>query len=274
MPSPTKPTSSTLYTDVLTQLKALLPTNYIGGLITSRDAGDTDHDVNITAGEARDPTDVESLRLATEITKQIDAAWAVGDDAGGIDTGAVAADTLYAVWLIKRSDTGVVDALFSTSFTAPTMPTDYDYKRLIAAVLTDGSANIIDYTHKDDYFRLIGDIVLDVDDSTITGSTFEVGTLSVPPNCLAHIYGNLLNGGATNVDGILWIKTNGAGEITTAGESFSTVQTNGTFDQLNGIGFVLVDGSSQVQYAASEVAGSARVRIATLGFRMLTRNNP
>ena len=37
----------------------------------------------------------------------------------------MANDTWYHVWLIKRADTGVVDALFSLSATAPTMPANY-----------------------------------------------------------------------------------------------------------------------------------------------------
>lgn len=116
--------------------------NYITGLILSNDT-DADHDINITAGLCKDSTNAEVIELAAEITKRIDAAWSVGDDAGGLDTGSVAADTIYSMWVIKRSDTGVVDVLFSLSKTAPTMPTDYDFKRFIGFVWTlDGAATI------------------------------------------------------------------------------------------------------------------------------------
>lgn len=147
-----------------------LPFNYIGGLITSNDA-DADHDVAIAPGAARSADDLTNLKLAAILTKQIDAAWAVGDDAGGLDTGAVAASTLYAIWLIKRPDTGVVDALFSLSFTAPTMPANYTKKRLIAAVLTDASDDIVTYLQSGDYFRYMSEQPVDVDDSTITSET-------------------------------------------------------------------------------------------------------
>ena len=126
-----------------------MPRGHIDGGVLSNDA-DTAHDINITTCEARDSTDAVDITLSSEITKQIDAAWAVGDDAGGMDTGSVANSTLYAVWLIKRSDTGVVDALFSTSFSSPTMPTNYDYKRLIGWVLTDGSSNILGFRQHGD----------------------------------------------------------------------------------------------------------------------------
>jgi hypothetical protein len=68
--------------------------------------------------------------LAAALTKRLDANWAVGTNQGGLDTGS-ASDTDYYIWLINRSDTDVTDVLFSTSATAPTMPTNYNYKRLI-----------------------------------------------------------------------------------------------------------------------------------------------
>jgi hypothetical protein len=276
MPSPTKPTNSTAYTDVLTELKELLPFNYIGGLITSNDGGDTAHDVNITAGECRDPTDVASLRLASEITKQIDAAWAVGDDAGGMDAGAVAADTLYAVWLIKRSDTGVVDALFSTSFTAPTMPANYDYKRLIGAVMTDGASDIIAFTQSGDYFRYTGDTIADVSDSTITNVTWEDGTLSVPPSCEAVIGVGLDNPTSTaGIDGQIFIKPKGAADGFTLIDTFMDVHFDtDNFETMGRKGRVLVDANRKIEYAAVESTGSATVYIYTIGFNMLTRREP
>lgn len=273
MPSPTKPTNSTAYADVLAELKELLPQNYIGGLITSNDAGDADHDVNIAAGEARDPTDVESLRLVTEITKQIDAAWVVGDDAGGIDAGAVAANTLYAVWLVKRSDTGVVDALFSLSFTAPTMPTSYDFKRLIGAVHTDGGSDIIAFTQQGDFFRYL-DPIVDVNDNTIVDDTFETGTLSVPPSSLAHVYASGLNSGTTAFSSAVFLRPVGGADIATANEAVAHIATSGTFDGVVVKTTIMVDESSQMEYAMEESDGDSWVTITTLGFLMSTRREP
>lgn len=119
---------------------------FISGLAWARDAGDTDHDIEIQVGAAADDTNANTMVLSSIITKQIDATWAVGDNAGGLDTGTVANNTWYHIFLIKRSDTGVVDALFSTSPTSPTMPTNYDLKRRIGAIKTDGSANFVAVT--------------------------------------------------------------------------------------------------------------------------------
>ena len=113
---------------------------YLQGLEVTLDT-DTDHDVNVTAGEARDVSDSSDIILTGEITKRVDATWAVGDDNGGLDTGTVGATSIYYIWLIQRSDTDVEDVLISLSATAPTMPTSYDKKRLIGVGKTDGSSN-------------------------------------------------------------------------------------------------------------------------------------
>jgi hypothetical protein len=250
-----------------------LPINYIGGLITSNNGVDPDADVDIAVGEARDSTNVDNMRLTAAITKQLDTIWAVGDDQGGLDTGSIAPSTLYAIWLIKRSDTGVVDALFSTSFTAPSMPTNYDRKRLIGAVKTDGSSDILLYTQIGDYFRYDTDII-DVNDGTITSLTPETAALSVPPSSIAHIYGHLKNPTETNSSGFLAIRTSGATDTSPLTAFAAVDYDTEPFRQIGCVGQVLVDSSSQVDYEASEGAGVATVQIITLGFTMLTRRDP
>lgn len=124
--------------------------------LTTSNGTDTAHDIDIAIGQASSDdalsADIVTMNLSTAITKQIDAAWAVGTGAGGMDAGTVAVDTWYHIFLIMRTDTGIVDALFSTSATSPTMPSGYDKKRRIGSVFTDGSANIIAYTQRGDEF--------------------------------------------------------------------------------------------------------------------------
>lgn len=101
----------------------------IQGFTYANNAGDATNDLDIAAGVAMDATGVYALR-GSALTKQSDANWAVGNNAGGLDTGAVGNNDYY-IWVIGRSDTGVVDYLYSLSATAPTMPANYDFKRLI-----------------------------------------------------------------------------------------------------------------------------------------------
>lgn len=104
-------------------------TSAINGLTYANNVSDATNDIDIAAGGCMDATGAYWIQLSA-ITKRLDASWAVGTNQGGLDTGSVA-DTDYFIWAIARSDTGVTDALFSASATSPTMPANYDYKRLI-----------------------------------------------------------------------------------------------------------------------------------------------
>jgi hypothetical protein len=115
------------------------------GLALTTNAGDATNDIDIAVGEAASSEANPVLMvLASALGKRLDATWVVGGTpgatVGGLDTGVVGNSTYYA-WLIRRSDTGVVDALFSLSSTAPTMPASYDQKQLIGQVIRVGGVN-------------------------------------------------------------------------------------------------------------------------------------
>ena len=150
------------------------PRGYLNGLVASN-AADTANDVTIGTGECRDSTNVEDMVLASAITKRIDAAWTVGNNVGGMDTGSVAAN-FYHMWLIKRIDTGVVDALFSLSATAPTMPANYTIKRRICSFYR--GASIVNWFQQGDEFWL-NTPILDVNGGTV-GTSATLLSLSTP----------------------------------------------------------------------------------------------
>lgn len=251
-----------------------LPKSYIKGLRTSNNGSDATNDLDIATGICRDATDTVNMSLASALTKQLDAAWAVGTNQGGLDTGSKANSTLYAVWLIKRSDTGVVDVLFSTSFTAPTMPSNYDYKRLIGAIRTTSGGVIEPFTQSGDEFYF-HDWAIDFTDATITASTFETGAVGVPPRCIMH--------------GVVTWSNDTAGGLTTARADvamadasaptfgFDVIRYESAADKvttLNGLFDVLVNASSQIKYAASEASGTTTLYVYTRGFTMTTRSTP
>jgi hypothetical protein len=128
------------------------PTNVrtIAGLTLSNNGSDATNDIDIAAGWTAADSDGHALILTAAITKRLDAAWAVGTNQGGLDTGAIA-NTTYHVWLIRRPDTGVVDVLFSASATAPTMPTNYTQKRRIGSIIR-ASAAIVAFQQFGNYF--------------------------------------------------------------------------------------------------------------------------
>jgi len=114
----------------VTWASPVIPHSSIQGLTYANNGSDATNDIDIAVGSAMDTTNTRMLVLGSALTKRLDAAWAVGTNQGGLDTGSIA-DTDYFIWLINRSDTDVTDVLFSTSATSPTMPTNYNYKRLI-----------------------------------------------------------------------------------------------------------------------------------------------
>jgi hypothetical protein len=149
--------------------------SYLAGLTLST-AGSS-ATFSVAAGIAADSTNVDMLTLAASISKTT-GAWAVGTGNGALDTGAIAASTWYHVWLIKRTDTSVVDVLVSLSATAPTMPTSYTEKRRIGSMKTNGSSQWTSFVQLGDEF-LWGTSVLDVNVTTL-GTTATLYTLSVP----------------------------------------------------------------------------------------------
>lgn len=161
---------------------------HLYGLTLSNNATDATNDIDIASGSAAsDGTTPAVMALATALTKRLDAAWAVGSGNGGLDAGTIA-DTTYHVWLIQRSDTGVVDALFSTSASSPTMPTNYDRKRRIGSILRVSGA-IVAFSQNGDEF-LVKTPVKSYEGTV--GTTATTAPLVVPigivVNALVHGY--------------------------------------------------------------------------------------
>ena len=105
-------------------------TKAIYGFTYANNVADATNDIDIAAGGAMDATGAYWITGAA-LTKRSDAAWVVGTGQGGLDDIGSAGNNDFYIWVIARSDTGVVDYLFSLSSTAPTMPANYDFKRLI-----------------------------------------------------------------------------------------------------------------------------------------------
>ena len=259
-----------------------LPRDFISGLVTSNGT-DADHDIDIAVGECRGLGNVGDLRLGSALTKQIDAAWAVGSAAGGLFTGSSPSNnTMYGVWLIRRDDTGVVDAGFSTEMDAASLPSDipanYTQARLIGAVLTDGSGNIIAFTHIGNELWFTGDVIGDISDNSITDQTYETGTLSVPPKSIAFVYVAVDCANTIDTVAAVWLRTkNAADDVSSTVEAVALVQadTGDTIRSVTVSAEVRVDSNSQVEYAADRGGSeTATVSIRTRGFRMLTRSDP
>jgi hypothetical protein len=175
-----------------------MPQNAITGLALSNNGTDANNDIDIAAGRIGASTGDYNLILTSARTKQLDATWAVGTNQGGLDTGAKANSTWYHVWLIARVDTHVVDVLFSTSATAPTMPTNYTKKRRIGAIKTNSSGNIISFIQYNDTFMWLSPAALDVDVTNQSTTRVDYTLASVPTGFNLEVMINVLvSGGAS-----------------------------------------------------------------------------
>lgn len=133
--------------------------------------------MSIAAGRATDSTGLQSMALTT--LAKTTAAWAVGTAAGGLDTGAIANNTWYHFYVIRRPDTGVVDVVFSTNATTPTLPANYTQFRRIGSGRTNGLAQWTPFVQDGDYFRWLT-AVADVSGSVNPGSAPITVTLTTP----------------------------------------------------------------------------------------------
>lgn len=160
-------------------LMAALPNNYISGLTLSNNGADATNDLDIAVGVGKDATNVYDMSLAAAITKRLDATFTAGTGGGGLDTGAKQNSTWYHVWLIRKNSDGTSDVLFSTSATAPQMPSGYTAKRRIGAILTNGSGVILQFRQLANEFLWVTS-VLDVNISN-QSTTAILYPLTVPP---------------------------------------------------------------------------------------------
>ncbi|MFB3105487.1 MAG: hypothetical protein ACE1ZA_11295, partial [Pseudomonadales bacterium] len=98
-----------------------------------------DEIVDIDVGDARDAVDSFDIKSGSILSPDITAS-----GANGLDTGAVAANTSYAVYVIDDNTASNVPAgLFSLSGVAPTViPTGWDKYRRVGWIRTDATSDI------------------------------------------------------------------------------------------------------------------------------------
>lgn len=246
---------------------------YISGLTylngDGAGGGDQTNDITIAAGCAVDSTNSTLMTLSAAITKQLDATWAVGSGAGGLDAGSIG-NSDYYIHLIQRTDTNVVDALFSLSPTAPTLPTNYTLSRLIGFIKRVSAAIVILKTYETDG----GGIdqrwttpTLDIDSTALTTARLA-SAVKVPLNfsttALLRIF--LTSLGGANVVIQCPDETDAAPSITaTPLSTFVLAASAGLATQME----VRTSATGTIAARASAAVGTYRV--ATLGFKWSRR---
>lgn len=251
--------------------EAAHPPGYIQGLVPVNGT-DADHDINIGTGFTVDTTSAKVLDLTSVLTKQIDAVFAVGNNAGGLFSGVVAADTWYHLFVIRRTSDGVIDAYFDTSVTAANIPTGFVEFRRIASVLTDVAANIIGYTALEIWgggLQVLWDsIVSDVDEAN--DGTAATKTLSIPPGYKVESMLMVRVENTVN-DRIVYISSLDVDDEipddapTVRGHVRTDKDTSGHLEDIAGPLFAWSDTSSQVRVRSS--GGGGNRQITTQGWK-------
>lgn len=240
-------------------------TGFLFGLTLSNNAGDATNDIDIAAGAARDGTDGDTM-IGAAITKQLDAAWAVGTNAGGRDTGAIA-DGTWHVWLIKRVDTGVVDVLFSLSATAPTMPTNYTLKRRIGSVVRAAGA-LRAFKQDGDRFRWVTPV--STINATNPGTAAVTRVLSVPTGLVlwADIVVQVANVTTGQIFTLITAldETDRVPNAATGDLTLASGTTTGTGSQFAANILIKTDTSAQVRSRLSASGASDVLNITTFGW--------
>lgn len=159
--------------------------NFIDGYQMSTAGSSTT--MTIGAGQAANSTNAAYITLASSINKTT-GSWTVGTGNGGLDTGTIANSTWYHFYAIRRPDTGVVDVVFSTNATSPTLPTNYTQFRRIGSAKTNGSGQWVRFFQDGDNFVL--DVSVEDISSTNPGTSAVTRTLASVPTgivCYANI---------------------------------------------------------------------------------------
>jgi hypothetical protein len=227
--------------------------------ITIANGTDADHDIDFTAGNF-DFDDQSGQATLSAITKQIDAAWAGGTNAGGLDTGTVAADTFYYLFAIYNPTTQTSDALFSASKTSPTLPSGYTKKKYVGCVLTDGSANIFAFRQVGNRFYYALQF-FDIPSGTAP-TTPTNKTLTAPPNTLAITTTHYRHGAGAIY--FLLVPTFFADKTASSSNYTFYLTTPGGAEQANAWSWdILVDSNSQVSI---DQTGNGIIDLRTFGF--------
>jgi hypothetical protein len=235
---------------------SIVPPGYISKLNLSHGA-DTEHDIVVSAGFCKDDTDIMDMYLQNNITKRFDAEWSVGDTNGGMASGeALPTSGTIHIWLIKRSDTGVVDVMannHATTGLSPTLPSGYDYKRRIFSLRTNSSANIINgdqWGLGRNRIWMYDTYINDVTD-TATGTSAKTVAISVPGGlAIKAIVNAAPRIAATNNSlgfNLTWLSNtdNAANSVYTGGFE---INNNSERKHYTVPTFVITNTSSQVRY--------------------------
>ena len=230
--------------------------------IISSTAADTDHDITFAAGWMYDASGTMLIRLAANMTKRFDAAWAAGTNACGLLNGSLVNNTYYAVWLMMKAD-GTVDIGADTVAAGVThLPTGYIYYRRIRYFVTDGSANIVEMKQFGNTFIL--KTVVQNCATADPGTSAVLQKVTCPPLMQALCTVAMLNETAASISTCI-VSAPTQSDLTPT-DTFFTFATRHTSRYGSAQVVVEVDASSRIRYKVSMSSANITVFVNTTGW--------
>lgn len=208
--------------------------------------------MTVSAGSKIDSTGTAVITLASAMTKTT-AAWVAGTGNGGLDTGAIAANTWYYFYSILNPTSGATDVTFSTNNAAPALPAGFTKFKYIGPGLTDASSHWYQFNQIGNNFYWLGDFA-DVSGALSTTPTNYTITVPRIANIVAKIKANAYNAGNTIAMRVYaTTQSDVVLSTTTASANMQNTQTNAGAARINGTWDVPVTNSSaQVRAVCGE----------------------
>lgn len=178
----------------------------------------------------------------------------------GLDTGSAAGSTWYYVWIISNGRTTA--ALLSTSATSPQLPSGYTHKALVSYARTDGSGQVLNFTHVDHNYRWGARMPVVSGDVPPTWTTVNLLGM-VPPNKERVVNLAVDTGGFDNSNIEVRIRTKGSNDDGVDTATGCAVSGGGvpTYVRIAGDVMVMTDSNSQIEYRCSNGSGRADIRV-------------
>lgn len=221
--------------------------------------------VNVAAGQCRDMTNAFDIVIPSNGQTAPLTASLLFNGANGLDTGTVAANTLYYLYVIfDQTYKNVPALLFSLSATAPLMPSlngrTYGSFRLIDSVYTNSSSNILLF-----YNTAANNGVYKQYDTPIsvlssgTATTFTAINLStaVPAAIFGAVKFQSIFTPNTAGHAVTFQPTGGTGTSYTIDGVVATVSQTDSFELLP----LLVSGNPEISYAVSNSSDSISLSV-------------
>lgn len=235
----------------INSLTQTAPRGALGGLTLSTAGGSLNFAVAVGTATSDDAT--TSMNLAISTAKST-APWAVGSGSGSLDAGSILPTHWYHVFLIERTDTGVVDVLVSLNPTTPTLPASYTKKRRIGSMKTDGSSAWTSFVQSGDTF-LWATQVLDVPGTSYGTSNTPVLLNNVPTGLTVEAWlCGAVTGTSANASALVSSPLVSQTDGSTAAYHSMFANAAGQFGFFDGR--VLTNASGQINISTSAASGN------------------